>query len=68
MGASQEIASIAANLMVNELLPRLKKNKIGIESSPISAEKMAEFAILKYAGFSTREIRKLMDAAFDSPR
>lgn len=60
-------ASTAANLIINELLPRLKKRNIEIEDSPVNPREIAALALAKDAGIiSHHEIRKLLDGAFDS--
>jgi Asp-tRNAAsn/Glu-tRNAGln amidotransferase B subunit (PET112 homolog) len=51
----------AANLMLNELFPRLKKAGIPIAQSPVLPLDIRALAILKSAGvFSTHEIRQLI--------
>lgn len=61
MDALKPIAGIAATLMVNELLPRLKRKGLDITSSPVSAEVMADLSIRKFGGMSTHEIRRCLD-------
>lgn len=60
-------AQIAANLVLHELLPRLKKRDIEIANSPIPPEQIGEWTIAKHRGeVSTHEIRKRMDAWLSS--
>ena len=60
-------ASTAANLIIHELLPRLKKAGISVEDSPVTPHDMAVLAMVKDAGiFSHHEIRKLLDGVFDT--
>lgn len=56
-------------MIINELLPRLKKSGISVEDSPVTPHEMAVLALVKDAGiFSHHEIRKLLDSAFDTAR
>lgn len=58
----QAQAKIAANLIINELLPRLKRKGLKIESSPVTPAHINLMARFKHAGFlSTHSIRILMD-------
>ena len=57
--------STAANLIINELLPRCKKAKISIVDSPVSPEQIKRAAQQKEAGLATtNDIRLMMDEAF----
>ena len=59
-------ASTAANLIIHELLPRLKKSGLGVENSPVTPSEIAVLAMVKDAAiFSHHEIRQLLDKAFD---
>ena len=61
--------AVVANLIVNELVPRLKKAGVGIEKSPVPPELITLFAALKIMGrVTTHEIRGWMDECFDSAR
>ena len=60
-----EVASIAANLIINELTPRLKRSGIRIENSPVTPVDMRLLACLKYCDvLSTRDIRETLDEMF----
>lgn len=55
---------IAATLILNELLPRLKK--CGMEESPIPPSVLMGMAYAKHEGvLDTYTIRRMMDAVFD---
>ena len=55
----------AANLIINELMPRCKKAGISIVDSPVSPEQITRAAKQKEAGVvTTNDIRQMMDAAF----
>lgn len=59
------IPQSTANLMVNELLPRLKRSGMPIEKSPVTPEDMAILAAAKCLGvWSTHEIRLRMGERF----
>lgn len=62
----QELISVSTILMVNELLPRLKKCGLTIEQSPVTSEEMARLAAFKCAKlFNTHEIRQLLNERFE---
>jgi Asp-tRNA(Asn)/Glu-tRNA(Gln) amidotransferase B subunit len=53
---------VAANLILNELMPRLKKAGIEIQDCPIPPEILGIAAKLKHEGkLTTHEIRQWMD-------
>ena len=65
MTCQQEFVRAAANLILNELGPRLKRRKIGIDASPLSPSQIAVLAACKACGvLDTHAIRKVMDDAF----
>ena len=61
-----EFCRLAANLIINELLPRLEKAGIEINSSPVSPGDLSFLTDLKLKGvISTREIRQVLDTVFE---
>lgn len=61
----QEANRIASVLIINELLPRLKRAGLDIKDCPISPQELKAAAILKAAGLvSTMDIRFCMDEKF----
>ena len=61
----QEVVQIAANLIINELAPRLKRKGIKIEESPVSPLHIQAYACMKYCEIiTTRDIREMLDEAF----
>ena len=58
---------VSANLILNELCPRLKKHGIEFKDSPIKPEELRVVALMKLAGvLSTHQIRQMMDNLFRS--
>jgi Asp-tRNA(Asn)/Glu-tRNA(Gln) amidotransferase B subunit len=56
---------IAANLIINELLPRLSRHKIRIEDSPVPGTVIAALSIYKHEGkIDTHTIRRILDRFF----
>lgn len=61
------VEQIAAKLMINELLPRLKRSGLDITRSPVTPQQLAVAAAAKHSGaWSTHDIRMRMDAAFEN--
>ena len=61
----QETVPVMAVLILEELLPRLKRSGIAIENSPITPWDIRCLGILKAKGiFTTHEIRQMMDGVF----
>jgi len=59
------LGKIAANLIINDLLGLLKKNKLTIEQSPIKPETIRMFAELQHKGLLTnKSVRKLLTKFF----
>ena len=57
---SSPAATVAANLIINEVEPRLRR--LGLEASPISGKEIAILAACKVCGvLTTRDIRRLLD-------
>jgi Asp-tRNA(Asn)/Glu-tRNA(Gln) amidotransferase B subunit len=53
---------IIANLIINELLPRLKRKGIKIQDSPITPKDLSALAKIKSLGiFTTHDIRLMLD-------
>jgi len=63
----KNVFHIAADLIINELAPRLKKRGIDVAAdSPVSPEDIAELAYLKFQGhITTHDIRKWLDSQFN---
>ena len=60
-------AQACANLILYELVPRLKRHGFEIENSPVSPEVISMLAICKaHNTASTRQIRIFLDKFFDS--
>lgn len=64
----ENVVRIAASLMLNELLPRLRKAGKKITESPVSPQVMAELSILKAAGMPHNVVRQVLDELFDTAR
>lgn len=63
--SDKAVARIAANLILNELLPRLKKSGLDIDTSPVKPWQIAMASVLKHKGLvTTHEIRKCMEWSF----
>jgi Asp-tRNA(Asn)/Glu-tRNA(Gln) amidotransferase B subunit len=58
---------IAANLIINELIPRLNAAGIEIDNSPVPTFIIAGLAKMKHEGkVDTHSIRKILDRFFDT--
>ena len=61
-----EVARICANLIINELNPRLNKHNIKIENSPVEPAEIRLLGCLKYCEvLTTQEIRQMLDEKFN---
>ena len=57
---------LAAKLMINELLPRLKKHGLPITASPITAERFDIGVMAVYLGaWDTHHFRQKLNEVFD---
>ncbi len=53
---------ICANIIINDLAPRLKRMGIPFDQSPVLPEQIADMSFLQFNGvMSNRDIRELLD-------
>ena len=60
-----EESGIAANLIINEILPRCKKKGIDIKDSPVPPGLVHLAAIHKTLGITNKQIRMKFDKLFE---
>ncbi len=61
-----EVYQNVANLIINELMPRLARAGIEADASPVTPEQISIAALAKaYGVMDTHTIRRLMDEAFN---
>lgn len=60
-----DVPQTCANLIINELLPRLTRAGLGPQESPVKPVEISALALLKVHGVATtHQIRKYMDGKF----